>query len=398
MTKTFFAPIFFLAAKRSPFGSFLGGLASLSATDLGVHAAKAAIADANIALTDVDHVIFGNVLQTSKDAIYLARHIGLKTGVSVDTPALTVNRLCGSGFEAIVQGARMIATGEANCVLVGGTENMSQAPHIIRGARTGLLLGQSQLEDSLWECLTDSYVNLPMGMTAENLAEIYEISQEEVDDFSLQSQTRYQQALQSSRFVDEIAPVEYRTKAGPVTIANDEHPRKNASLDAFKKLPKVFKKDGVIHAGAASGIADGAAALIMCSEEFLRRTSRAPLGELVSFGVTGCDPRIMGIGPVGAIKQALKKASLGFEDMSLVEVNEAFAPQALAVKKELKLNGNKLNVHGGAIALGHPLAASGARITTHLLHCLKEKSGAYGIGSACIGGGQGIALVVKSKG
>lgn len=394
MKRAFNQRIFFIGAKRTPFGKFLGSFAGYSATDLGVYASKAAVTEAKIAPSSVEGVIFGNVLQTSKDALYLARHIGLKCELAVSIPALTVNRLCGSGFEAVIQGARLIETKEASCILVGGTENMSQAPHIIRGARTGLNLGQSQLEDSLWESLNDTYVNMPMGITAENLAERYNISQEEVDEYSLLSQQRYQQALAQKAFDDEITGV-LVGKKDPTLLTQDEHPRKETSLEGFKKLPKVFKKDGVIHAGAASGICDGAAALLMCNEAFVQKTGCKPLGELICFGITGCDPRIMGIGPVEAIKTSLTKSSLTLDDMSMIEVNEAFAPQVLAVKKELGLDTRKLNIHGGAIAVGHPLAASGARITTHLLHTLKHKPNQLGIGSACIGGGQGIAVVIQ---
>lgn len=395
MKRFFSEPIYVLAAKRTPFGSFLGSLKGWSATDLGVHAAKAALISADVSPTMIDHIIFGNVLQTAKDAIYLARHIGLRCEIPKEIPALVVNRLCGSGFEAIIQGARLIETKEAQCVLVGGTESMSQAPHVIRGARSGILLGQSQLEDSLWECLNDTFINMPMGITAENLAIKYKISQEEVDEYAFMSQQRYQYALENEAFADEITPVNLSSKKGPASLTVDEHPRKDTTIEGFKKLPKVFKKDGVIHAGAASGICDGAGALILCNERFLEKNHKKPLGELVSFGVSGCDPEIMGIGPVMAIKKSLERANLSLEEMALIEVNEAFAPQLLAVKKELNLDINKLNIHGGAIAIGHPLAASGARITAHLLHNLKQPK-SYAIGSACIGGGQGIALVVKS--
>jgi acetyl-CoA acyltransferase 2 len=394
MKRALAQPVYFLSAQRTPFGGFLGSLSLISATDLGVCASKAALIAAGISPNLIDHVIFGNVLQTSKDAIYLARHIGLRCELSQAVPALTVNRLCGSGFEAIVQGARLIQTNEAHCVLVGGSENMSQAPHIIRGARLGISLGQGQLEDSLWESLNDSYVNMTMGMTAENLAVLYNISQEEVDEYSFVSQQRYQQALHKGAFAKEIIPIECGSRKNPKTLENDEHPRKDASLEALKKLPKVFKKDGVVHAGAASGICDGAGALILCSETFLSAHNKNPIGELIAFGVSGCDPKTMGLGPVNAIKLCLQKSACDLNEMELIEVNEAFAPQVLAVKKELRLDDKRLNVHGGAIAVGHPLAASGARITAHLLHNLSKDE--LGIGSACIGGGQGIAVLVKS--
>ncbi len=396
MKRQFKERIFVLAAKRTPFGTFLGSLAQKSATDLGVHAAVECMSAAGISPSEIDHVIFGNVLQTAKDAIYLARHIGLRSLVPEPIPALTVNRLCGSGFEAIVQGTHLINAGEANVVLVGGTESMSQAPHIIRGARLGLPLGQGQLEDSLWECLNDSYVNLPMAITAENLAERYGISQDEVDEYSLLSQTRYQSALEKGMFADEVAPIACGSKKSPVLLKDDEHPRPDTNLPKLKALPKIFKKDGVVHAGAASGIADGAAALVLCNEQYLAKHSQQPLGEIVGYGVVGCDPKIMGIGPVGAIRQALSKLDLPLSAMDLIEVNEAFAPQVLAVKKELDLSLARLNLHGGAIAVGHPLGASGARIAGHILHSLTRLQLSMGIGSACIGGGQGIAVVVRA--
>ncbi len=388
--------ILFVAAKRNPFGTYLGSLAKFSATELGVHAAKAALLSSGLSPSHIEHVIFGNVLQSSKDAIYLARHVGLKSEIPDSVPALTVNRLCGSGFEAIVQGARMIGSKECSSVLVGGAESLSQAPHVIRGARTGLPLGQGKLEDSLWECLNDSYVNMPMAITAENLAEKYNLRQEEVDNYSLRSQTKYAQAHQAGLFNDEISAIECGTAKQPKSLTADEHPRPNTSLEALQKLPKIFKAEGVIHAGAASGICDGAAALIMCSESFAVKHGLIPLGELIAFGIAGCDPKIMGIGPVPAIKQCLLKSDLSLRDMDMIEVNEAFAPQVLAVQKELGIPEEKLNIHGGAIALGHPLGASGARIAAHLLHSLKNSRGALGLGSACIGGGQGIAVLIKS--
>lgn len=389
-------PIWFLSATRTPFGTFLGNLAHLTATDLGVHASQAAIKNAHIEPSAIDQVVYGNVSQTSKDAIYLARHIGLRSGLNELAPALTINRLCGSGFEAVVQGARLIKTEEADCILVGGTESMSQAPHIIRGARLGLSLGRGELEDSLMCSLTDTYVNLPMAMTAENLAEKYGISQDQVDEFSVQSQMNYKKALKEHVFEKEIAPLTITVAKQTKLINEDEHPRPNTTPEVLKKLPKVFKKDGVIHAGAASGIADGAASLIMCSDRFLKQRKLNPLGEFLGFGVTGCDPKIMGIGPVMATKKALSLLSISLQDVSMVEINEAFAPQVLAVTKELELNPHTINIHGGAIALGHPLAASGARIIAHLLHSLRGQSNKLGLGSACIGGGQGISVIIRS--
>ncbi len=390
--------IVFLAAKRTPFGTFGGSLKDQTATDLGAHAAKAALAQARVALDDVDHVVFGNVLQTSADAIYLARHVGLRAGLPQSVPAVTVNRLCGSGFEAIVQAALQMLAGDTQVALVGGAESMSQAPHVARGLRFGLSLGKSPLlEDSLWEGLTDSFVHLPMAMTAENLAVQYAISQAQVDEYSVLSQRRFAAAQEAGRLSAELAPIELPGKKGAVVpFVKDEHNRPQTTLEGLAKLPKSFKKDGVIHAGAASGICDGAAALVLATRAYAERKGLQPIGRLAGWGVSGCDPSVMGIGPAPAIRRALDKAQAKLADFDLFEVNEAFAPQYLAVEKELGLPRDRTNVDGGAIAVGHPLAASGARITSHLLYELARRGGKRAIGSACIGGGQGIAVLVEA--
>jgi acetyl-CoA acetyltransferase family protein len=388
--------IVIVAAKRTAFGTMQGALKSLSATDLGVHAAKAALAQSKVAPEAISHVVIGNVMQTSPDAIYCARHIGLKAGLPITTPAVTVNRLCGSGFEAIVQGASQLLLGEGDAVLVGGTENMSQAPHILRGARDGWVFGKSPaVEDSLWSALTDSYCNTPMAVTAENLATKYGITRQHCDEYALASQQRWAAANEKGFFKDEIAPLEIAGKKGSVTVAVDEHPRPQSTLETLAKLPTVFKKDGVVTAGNASGICDGAACLVLTTEEFAKRSGLTPLARIVQWGVAGVEPSLMGIGPAPAIKSALERASLKLSDMDLVEVNEAFAPQYLAVEKELGLDRAKTNVNGGAIALGHPLGTSGARITGHLVYELARRKGRYAVGSACIGGGQGIAVLIE---
>ncbi len=388
--------VFIIAAKRTAFGTFGGSLKNFSANDLGVIAAKAAIEQSRIPVTDFDHVVFGNVLQTSADAIYHARHVGLKSGLPQHVPALTVNRLCGSGFQAIANAAELILTGQANVVLAGGAESMSQSPHIIRGARWGIPLGKGELEDSLWSALTDSYTGFPMAITAENLAVKFNITQDEVDDFSILSQQRFAYAQQNGYFAQEITPVLIPSKKETITFAKDEHNRPDTTKASFAKLPKVFKKDGVIHAGAASGICDGAAALVIASKNYVEKNKIKPLAQIVSFASVGCDPTIMGIGPVAAVKKALEIAGLSLNQIDLIEVNEAFAPQFLAVQKSLELNMVNTNVNGGAIAIGHPLAASGARITSHLCYELQRQKKTYGIGSACIGGGQGIAMILRS--
>lgn len=388
--------IWFLSGKRTPFGTFGGALKDFSATDLGVESAKAALKAANVSPEDVQHVVYGNVVQTSADAIYLPRHIGLRAGVPVGVGALGVNRLCGSGFQAFVTAAEMMLTEQANVVLAGGTESMSQAPHVIRGARWGIPLGKSQMEDSLWSSLTDTFPGLPMGMTAENLAEQYKLTQAQVDEYSVLTQKRYAAAAEAGRFEAELAPVEIKTKKGVTTFAKDEHPRPDTTIEGFAKLPKAFKKDGVIHPGAASGICDGAASTVMATKSWAEKKGLKPLGRLVNWASAGCDPKVMGIGPAPAIRLLLERAEFKLQDADLVEVNEAFAPQYLAVEKELGLDRAKTNVDGGAIAVGHPLGASGARITVHLLHELKRRGAKYGIGSACIGGGQGIAVLVEA--
>ncbi len=388
--------IVFLSAKRTPFGTFGGALKDFSATDLGVVAAKSALAEAKVEVNDVAQVVFGNVLQTSADAIYCARHVGLKAGVPIDRPALTVNRLCGSGFEAIVQAARLVLMGEAECVLAGGTESMSQAPFAVRGTRFGATFGKPvAFEDTLWSCLTDSYCNTPMAVTAENLGAKYGVTQDEVDEFSVLSQKRHAAAQEAGRFDAELAPVEIVSRKGTTLFAKDEHPRPTTTLESLRKLPKVFKKDGLIHAGAASGICDGAGALVVASAKFAEKKGLTPIGRLTGWGIAAVDPNFMGIGPAPAIRKALSTAGAKLSDFDLVEVNEAFAPQYLAVEKELELPRDITNVDGGAIAVGHPLAASGARITAHLLHELKRRGAKRGIGSACIGGGQGMAVLVE---
>lgn len=388
--------IWFLAGKRTAFGTFGGALKDLSATDLGLETAKATLAQANVSPDQVEHVVYGNVIQSSADAIYLARHIGLKAGVPVPVPALTLNRLCGSGFQAFITAAELMMTEQASVVLAGGSESMSQAPHIIRGARWGLPLGKGGLEDSLTQGLFDTYPNIPMGITAENLAEQYKLTQDEVDQFSFTSQQRHKQAQDAGRFEAEIAPVELKSKKGSTFFSKDEHPRPESTIEGYKKLPKVFKKDGVVHPGAASGINDGAASALLSTQRWAEKNGVKPLGRLVNWAVTGCDPRIMGIGPAPAIRKLMERAEFKLSDIDLFEVNEAFAPQYLAVEKELGLPREKTNVDGGAIAVGHPLAASGARITLHLLYELKRRGAKYGVGSACIGGGQGIAVLVEA--
>jgi len=391
--------VVFLAGKRTPFGTFGGSLKDLSATDLAVHSAEAALGASGVASGQIDHVIYGNALQTSSDAIYLARHVGLRAGIPQEVPAVTVNRLCGSGFQSVVQGAQEILLGDANAVLAGGTESMSQAPHVVRGARWGgLRLGPAggAFEDMLWESLLDSQCDLTMAQTAEELADRYKVTREEADTVALKSQQRAVAGWAEGRFDAEVSPVTLETRKGPVEFARDEHMRADASMEALARLRPYFRKDGLVTAGNASGIGDGSASVVMAEEDWALTAGLKPIGRLLSWAFVGVDPKIMGIGPAPAIRKALERAGLELSDMSLIEVNEAFAPQVVAVAKELGLDPDDLNPNGGAISLTHPLAASGTRITVHLLHELRRTGGRYAVGSACIGGGQGGAVVVEA--
>ena len=377
--------IVIVSGKRTPMGEYGGALRDLSALELGSIASKAAIEQSQFEPKDFDHVVFGNALQTSGDAIYGARHVALKAGVPVEVPALTVNRLCGSGIQSIISAAQLIELGEASVVLAGGMESMSQAPHVIRGARWGFKLGQGKLEDSLMVALYDPYCGCSMAGTAENLARKYGITREMQDEFALRSQKLAAAAWDAGRFQDEVTPVEKFTK--------DDHLRPDTTMEGLAKLKTAFAKDGFVTAGNASGIVDGGAAVVVTTRE---RAKSAPLGRIVSWGIAGVSPEIMGIGPVPASKIALQKAGLKLADMDLVEVNEAFAAQYLSVEKALELDRNRVNVNGGAIALGHPLGATGTRLVMTVLYELRRRKKKYGLASACIGGGQGIAIIVEA--
>lgn len=389
--------VVFLSGARTAFGTFCGSLKEKTATELAVVASSEAIRRAGIEPKELDHVIMGNVVQSSADAPYLARHVGLRAGVPFETPAVTVNRLCASGFQSIVMGARQILLGEADMVLAGGTESMSQAPHVIRGARWGIPFRGGELEDTLWQALYDRYPDMPMAITAENLAERYGITREEADRFAYESQMKAKEGWESGRLSEEIAPVELKDRKGNVTeFKQDEHPRPGTSLESLARLKPVFKADGVITAGNASGICDGASAMVLASAEKAEERGLKPIGRLISWAVCGVDPTVMGIGPVPSSKKALERAGLGLDDMDLIEINEAFAPQYLAVEKELGLDRSKVNVNGGAIAIGHPVGTSGNRLTLTILHELRRRGGRFGLAGACIGGGQGMSLVVEA--
>ena len=376
---------------RTPMAEYNGHFSDVSAIDLGVVAAKEALSRSGFAPEQMDHVIVGNALQTSGDAIYGARHVGLKAGVPKNVPALTVNRLCGSGIQSIISAAEQIELGEASTILAGGMENMTQAPHVVRGARKGLKLGQAPMEDSLMVALLDTYAGLYMAQTSDNLARKYEISRDEQDAFALRSQRCAGEAAKAGRLQDEIVAVPVGRKGE--LVAEDDHLRPDTTIEGLAKLKPAFAKDGFVTAGNASGIVDGAAMLVVTSADNAK--DKKPLGRIVSWGIAGCDPEIMGIGPVPATQIALKRAGLKLDDLDLIEINEAFAGQILAVAKELGIDQEKLNVNGGAIALGHPLAASGTRLVLTVLYELQRRQKRYGLASPCIGGGQGIAMIVE---
>jgi acetyl-CoA acetyltransferase family protein len=380
---------------RTPMAEYVGAFKDVSAMELGARATVAALEQAGAKPEWVDHVVMGNALQTSGDAIYGARHVALKAGVPVEVPALTVNRLCGSGIQSVVSAAQMIRLGESRLAVAGGMENMTQAPHVIRGARTGLRLGEGKLEDSLMVALLDTHCGLYMAQTSDNLARKHAISREDMDAYALRSQKAAAAARERGVFRDEIAPVDAPQGRKTVRVEEDDHLRPDTTLEALAALKPSFGKDGFVTAGNASGIVDGAAALIVAHEDEARRRGLSPLARVVSWGVAGVPPEIMGIGPVPASRKALESANLSLSDMDLVEVNEAFAGQYLAVEKELGLDRERTNVNGGAIALGHPLAATGTRLLLTLTHELRRRQGRYGLATACIGGGQGIAMIIE---
>jgi acetyl-CoA acetyltransferase family protein len=388
--------IWIVGAKRTAFGEFSQSFKDISAIDLAVISSKAAIAQSGLNADEIDQVILGNVQQTSKDAIYGARHVGLKCGIPIDRPALTLNRLCGSGFQAVISAAEQILLGEAKAVVAAGSENMSQAPHAVWGLRDGgAKFGKPpEMVDTLFTALHDTYAGSPMGMTAEKLGAQYGITREQCDALAARSQQRWAACWEAGGFKDEIAPVEIQERKGVKIVDKDEHPR-ISTMEQLAKLPPVFKKDGLVTAANASGINDGSATLIVVDGEWAKSRGLTPLAKLVSWGVAAVDPTIMGIGPAPAIRNALDRAGLKQDEIDLFDVNEAFAAQFLAVEKELGLDPAKTNVNGGAIALGHPLGASGARITANLVYTLRRQNKRYGVGSACIGGGQGIAVVLE---
>ena len=398
--------IVILDGARTPMAEWIGGkrgdgkpggaLASVSAIDLGAVAGKAALERAGVAPEHIDHVVFGNAMQTSGDGIYGARHVALKAGLSKEVPALTVNRLCGSGLQSVVTAAQQIQTGEATWVLAGGMENMSQAPHVIRGARGGLKLGQGQLEDSLMVALLDSWCGCYMAQTSDNLSRKYDITREAQDEYALRSHRLGNEATNNGRFAEEIVPVEAKiSKRKTITVDKDDHLFPDTNAETLGKLPTAFGPESFVTAGNASGIVDGAAAVVVTSAENARAEGKNVLGHVRGYASVGVDPETMGFGPVPAIRKATERAGIKVQDVDLFEINEAFAGQYLAVEKNLELDRDKVNVNGGAIALGHPLGATGTRLIYTLLLELQKRDKRWGVASACIGGGQGIAVVVE---
>jgi acetyl-CoA acyltransferase 2 len=388
-----------VSGARTPMGRYCGKLRDFSAMDLAAVASQEAIRRSGVDPKEFDHAVFGNAQQTSGDSLYGARHVGLKAGLPIETPALTVNRLCGSGMQSLVNAAQMIQLGEASTVLAGGMESMSQAPHVVRGARWGLALGEGKLEDSLMVALLDTYCGLYMANTAELYAEQQGITRHQMDEFALQSQQKAGAAQKACRLAEEIVPVALKNRKGEPTgemFEKDDHLRPETTMEGLAKLKAAFGKNGTVTAGNASGIVDGGAAVVMMTLAQAEKRGLKPMGRIVSWGIAGVDPKIMGSGPVPSTRLALKKAGLKLDEIDLIEVNEAFAGQYLAVEKELVLDRNKVNVNGGAIALGHPLGATGTRLVITLLNELRRRKGKYGFATACIGGGQGIAMIVEN--
>jgi len=380
-------------------GRYCGKLRDFTPMELGAIAAKEAMQRSGVEPSEIDHVVIGNAQQTSGDSIYGARHVGLKAGVPIETPALTVNRLCGSGMQSVVTAAQMIQLGESKIALAGGMESMSQAPHVIRGMRWGVGLGEGKLEDSLMVALLDSYCGMQMANTAELYAEQQGIPREAQDEFALRSQRLADEAYKAGRIQEELTPVPLRNRRGEPTgemFTEDDHRRPETTIEGLAKLKPSFGKTGTVTAGNASGIVDGGAAVVVMPLDEAQKRGLKPLGRIVSWGIAGVDPRIMGSGPVPATKIALQKAGLKLDDIDVIELNEAFAAQALAVAKELGMNPEKINVNGGAIALGHPLGATGTRLLITLLYELRRRKAKYGLSTACIGGGQGIAVIVEN--
>jgi acetyl-CoA acetyltransferase family protein len=387
--------IWILNGSRTPFGEYNGVLRGFTEIELGAIASTAALERSEVDPGAVDHVVFGLAMQNSRNAMYGARHVALKVGVPVEVPCLTVNRICGSGIQSIISAAQLVELGEAGTVLAGGMESMSQAPHVIRGARVGFRLGQGALEDALMVSLLDEHCGLYMAQTSDKLARRAGVGREEMDAYALRSQQAAERAAKAEKFADEIIAVPIEKKGGTEMFSEDDHRRPETTLEGLSKLPPAFGDDGMVTAGNASGIVDGGAAVVVMDADRARKSGHRPLGRIVAWDYAGVEPAEMGIGPVPACRGAMQEAELSLAEIDLVEINEAFAGQYLAVEKELELDREKTNVNGGAIALGHPLGATGTRLVLTLLHELRRRGGKYGMAAACIGGGQGIAIIVE---
>ena len=385
------------SACRTPIGSFGGALKDLSAPDLGAIVIREALSRGRVSNADVGDVIMGCVLQAGA-GMNVARQAALKAGLPVDTPAETINRVCGSGLQAVVHAVEAIRVGYTDTVVAGGTESMSNAPYLLNGARWGYRMGNAEAIDSmLHEGLTCAINSCHMGITAEEVASRYGVSRADQDAFAAESQQRAEHAMRDGRFKDEIVPVAIPQKKGePIVVSTDEYPRSGTTAEKLAGLKPAFKKDGSVTAGNASGINDGAAALVVTTPAKARAIGAAPLARILSYASVGVDPAVMGMGPVHAVRRVLDRAGLKASDIDLFELNEAFAAQALAVTRELRLDPSKVNVNGGAIALGHPIGASGARVLTTLVYALRARKARYGVASLCIGGGMGIAMAVES--
>jgi len=388
--------IWILGGARTPFGEYNGELRQFSEIELGAFAARAALERCEVEANQVRHVVFGNALQTSRNAIYGARHVALKAGIPIDVPALTVNRLCGSGIQSIISACHLIELGEAATVLAGGMESMSQAPHVLRGARVGFRLGEGKLEDALMAALLDEYCGLFMAQTSDKVARRAAITREMMDAYAVRSQQAAERAYRAGKFAEEIVPIPLQRKGSSTLFAEDDHRRPDSQLEQLAKLPPHFGPGSLVTAGNASGMVDGAAAVVVMDADQARRTGHRPLGRVIAWDYVGVEPAEMGIGPVPACKGAMQKAGLSLPEIDLIEINEAFAGQYLAVEKELELDREKTNVNGGAIAIGHPLGATGTRLVLTVLLELRRRGGKYGMASACIGGGQGIAIIVEA--
>lgn len=387
--------VYVIEGARTPFGAFGGSLKNVDVTRLGVIATEEAVRRSNIPKEDIEQTFFGNVIHTSSNSSFLARHISLGAGIPETSPALTVNRLCGSGLQAVVNAAQAILLDEASGAIAGGSENMSMSPHVVRDIRfNNIKMGVPHFEDMLLSTLTDQHCGVGMGITAENLAEKYGISREEQEDFAILSQSRTQIAKEKGIFAEESAAV--RDANGNIILAEDEHPKSDVTVEKLRRLRPSFKKDGTVTAATSSGINDGASALVLGDDKLIETHNVTPLARIVSWGIAGVDPTIMGIGPVPSTLQALKRANLQMKDIDVIEVNEAFAVQVLSVQRELGIDLEKLNVNGGAISLGHPVGASGARLLLTLAYELKRRNKRYGLASLCIGGGQGISVIIEN--